>query len=107
MASRSYSPREVARGLRKLTRLYTADQKNGFDRRTTKEKYGWYYLDGVRLFRISSKLPSSGSVGKGRIKSLRNYLYLDADEFDDLCRCPMSGPDFHENIRQLQEQGIL
>ncbi len=107
MASRSYSPREVERGIQKLTNLYSTDHQNGFARRTTKEKFGWYYVDSVREFRISSKLPAKGTVGKGRIKSLRDYLHLSADEFAALCDCPMSGPDYHAKIRQLKQQGSL
>ena len=107
MPSRTYTPREVERGIRKLTRLRSQDPNNGFDQRTTREKYGWYYVDGKRMFRISSKLPSSGSVGRGRIHALRNYLHLDSEQFDDLCRCPMSGPDYHDLIIRLAREGKL
>ena len=96
----NYTVSEVERGIRKLTRLFVRDGRNGFDRRTTREKFGWYYVDGKRQFRVSSKLPTSGSVGKGRVHALRNYLQLDRDEFDDLCKCPMSGPDYHDLIRR-------
>ena len=99
MPSRNYTVPEVERGIRKLTRLFALDGRNGFDRRTTREKFGWYYVDGKRQFYISSKLPTSGSVGKGRVRALRNYLRLDGDQFDDLCKCPMSGPDYHVLIR--------
>lgn len=100
MPSRSYTVSEVERGVRKLTRMFAQDGRNGFDRRTTREKFGWYYVDGKRQFRISSKLPTSGSVGRGRVLALRNYLGLDRDQFDDLCRCPMSGPDYHDLVRR-------
>ena len=100
MPPRSYDVLEVERGVRKLTRLFDRDKRNGFDRRTTREKFGWYYVDGKRQFRVSSKLPTSGSVGKGRVHALRNYLHLDRDQFDDLCKCPMSGPDYHDLIRR-------
>ena len=100
MPSRSYTVSEVERGIGKLTRLFARNGRNGFDRRTTREKFGWYYVDGKRQFRISSKLPTSGAVGKGRVHALRNYLHLDRDQFDDLCKCPMSGPDYHDLIRR-------
>ena len=98
MPSRSYDVPEIERGIRKLTRLFAQDGRNGFARRTTREKFGWYYVDGKRQFYISSKLPTSGSVGRGRVQSLRNYLGLSRDQFDDLCKCPMSGPDYHDLI---------
>ena len=100
MPPRSYDVSEVERGIRKLTQLSTHDKRNGFDRRTTREKFGWYYVDGERQFYVSSKLPPSGSVGRGRVHALRNYLQLDRDQFDDLCKCPMSGPDYHDLIRR-------
>lgn len=99
MSSPSYNVSDVERGIRKLTRMFDRDGRNGFDRRTTREKFGWYYVDGEKQFYISSKLPPSGSVGKGRISALRNYLQLDPDQFDDLCKCRMSGPDYHDLIR--------
>ncbi len=107
MRERSYSVREVEQGIGKLTRLYRQDNSNGFDRRMNREKYGWYYVDGKRRFRISSKLPTRGSVGKGRLRALRNYLRLSREQFDDLCRCPLSGPQYHDIITAMLEGGEL
>ena len=107
MARRTYSNREVERGIGKLTRLHTEDSRNGFDRRHTREKFGWYYVDGIRQFYISSKLPPSGSVGKGRIKSLLTNMRLRPEQFDDLCQCRMSGPDYHDFIKRLVRDNEL
>lgn len=103
MRERSYSVREVEQGIGKLTRLYRQDNSNGFDRRMNREKYGWYYVDGKRRFRISSKLPTRGSVGKGRLRALRNYLRLSVDDFDRLCSCSLTGPQYHAIITAMTE----
>lgn len=103
MRERSYNVREVERGIRKLTRLYSQDNSNGFDRRMNREKYGWYYVDGERKFCISSKLPPSGSVGKGRVRALRNDLRLSVDDFDRLCSCSLTGPQYHAIITAMTE----
>ena len=107
MREKIYNVREVERGIRKLTQLYRQDGFNGFDRRMSREKYGWYYVDGVRKFFISSKLPPSGSVGRGRIRALRNYLHLSVDEFDRLCSCSLSGAHYHALIVAMSETGTL
>lgn len=107
MREKSYNVREVERGIRKLTQLYRQDRSNGFDRRMNRERYGWYYVDGVRKFLISSKLPPSGSVGRGRVRALRNYLRLSVEEFDRLCSCPLSGAQYHAIIVAMSETGTL
>lgn len=107
MREKSYNVREVERGIRKLTQLYSIDKSNGFDRRMSREKYGWYYVDGVRKFFISSKLPPSGSVGRGRIRALRNYLRLSVEEFDRLCSCPLSGAQYHAIVVEMSETRTL
>ena len=107
MRERSYSVREVEQGIGKLTRLYRQDNSNGFDRREGKERWGWYYVDGRKAFFISAKLPTSGSVGRGRVKALRDYMNLSREQFDDLCRCHLSGPQYHNIITTMLEVGEL
>ena len=105
MPERVYSVKEVERGIRKLTALYDQDNLNGFERREGKEKWGWYYVEGQKTFFISSKLPSSGDVGRGRAKALREYLQFSRDQFEDLCKCPLSGPRYHAIIIEKTESG--
>ena len=99
---------EVLRGIEKLTSLFRQSEgANGFDRRTTKEKFGWYYLDGRKLFRISSRIHPQGDLPKWKIKALQEYLKLNRGQFADLCQCKLSGPNYHELIRSKHESGEL
>ena len=107
MSEKSYSVREVERGIRKLTALYRQDRSNGFDRRQGKEKWGWYYVDGQEVFYISSKLPPSGSVARGRIHAMRKQMNLDREQFDKLCQCSLTGPAYHEMIHAMVEAGDI
>ena len=107
MPQRSYSVREVERGIRKLTTTYRRDNANGFERREGKEKWGWYYVDGKKMFYISSKLPPSGDVARGRIHAMRNQMRLTQDQFDRLCKCTISGPEYHSIIVEMLNAGEL
>ena len=90
---------EVRQGYNKLTHLNKVDPAQGLYLRDGSEKFGYYLVDGQRQFRVSSKAPLLKDVGKGRLKALLNYLQLNDDQFKELCRCQMSGPDYHQFIR--------
>jgi hypothetical protein len=88
--------------------MYDQDKSSGFDRREGKEKWGWYYVDGKKVFYISAKLPPRGrDVSPGRINALRNQMKLNREQFDQLCDCPMTGPDYHALIVAKIKQGLL
>ena len=105
MSEKSYSVREVTRGIRKLTDLYARDNTNGFERRQGKEKWGWYYVDGEEAFFISSKLPPRGNVSRGRIHAMRKQMNLNREQFEKLCQCSLSGPAYHDLILAMVEAG--
>ena len=90
---------EVGRGFDKLIQLNQADPKQGLVIRQSSERFGWYLVDGVRQFHVSSKARPSGPVGRGRLQVLRNYLRLSTAEFKNLCECPLTGPQYHQIIR--------
>lgn len=107
MREKIYSVREVTAGIRKLTNLHTHDNSNGFDRREGKEKWGWYYVDGKEAFYISSKLPPSGDVPRGRIDAMRKQMHLNREQFAKLCQCSLSGPNYHNMIVAMAEAGEI
>lgn len=90
---------EVQRAFSKLQQVNTQDLNQGLVIRSSSEKYGYYLIDGKRAFKVSSKARWKGGVGKGRLSSLRAYLKLSQEEFKQLCECPMSGPDYHDLIK--------
>lgn len=90
---------EVQRAFSKLERLNRQDPKQGLVIRSSSEKFGYYLVDGERVFKVSSKARRKGGIGDGRLISLLNYLKLGREEFKQLCECPMSGPDYHALIK--------
>ena len=90
---------EVSSGFGKLVRLHTRDSEQGLELRGPPEYFGWYLVDGVRQFRVSSKARRSGAVGRGRLRALQRYLRLSPVEFQDLCQCRMTGPQYHQVVR--------
>ena len=91
---------DIERGFNKLRRLNRQDEEQGLVIRQSSEKYGHYLIDGERRLLVSSKARTSRSVGRGRLSTLRKYLRLKPDEFQRLCECPMSGPEYHELIKE-------
>ena len=90
---------EVDRGFRKLTRINQIDSEQGLELRGPPEKYGYYLVDGVKQFYVSSKARQSGGIGRGRLSQLQRYLRLTAFQFQELCQCRMTGPQYHQMIR--------
>ena len=90
---------EVDRGFNKLVRLNSNDPDQGLELREAPEEYGYYVVDGVRQFHVSSKARRSGDIGRGRLLQLRKYLKLNPNQFKDLCECRMTGPQYHQMIR--------
>ena len=92
------SGQDVDRGFNKLTSLHRNDPTQGLELRQGPEDYGHYLVDGVRRFHVSSKARQSGGIGRGRLSVLRKYLKLSMDQFQDLCECRMTGPDYHLSL---------
>ena len=88
---RSYTPRQ-------LTRAF--ENKLGIPFRGDRHRSGWYSLDGRKLFRIV--LPKSHRDWGIKTKSnIFEQTKLTRDEFDDLVRCPMTGPQFEARAREV------
>ena len=106
MPRRSYNGNEVDRGFSKLEELYNRNPGNGLNLRSGKEKFGWYYVEGKRVFQVSSK-KGPRSVGAGRAHQLAKYLRLNDNDFAALCDCPMTGPEYHSRIVDRIAKGTL
>lgn len=98
---------DVDRGFKKLEKLNKNDPKQGLKLGKSSEKYGFYFVDGVKQFYVSSKARLSGDIGPGRLLQLRKYLKLTQDQFKDLCECRMTGPEYHQLIRNKLKSGEL
>ncbi len=90
---------DVDRGFNKLTRLNRIDPDQGLELRRAPEEYGYYLVDGVKQFYVSSKSRRSGNIGRGRLAQLCKYLKLNQNQFKDLCECRITGPQYHRMIR--------
>ena len=77
------------------------ENKLGIPFRRGKHRSGSYRLpDGEHLFNVT--LPHSHrSVSKGVQRDLLRHTRLSPDEFDDLVRCPMTGPQYEARAREL------
>lgn len=98
---------DVDRGFKKLESLNKNDPNQGLVLGKSSEKFGYYLVDGVRQFHVSSKARKSGSIGRGRRGVLYKYLKISRDQFKDLCECRMTGPEYHHLIRNKLESGEL
>ena len=96
----------------RLLRNYTARQltnafenKLGIAFRSAKHRSGTYYLpDGQPLFSVT--LPKAHrNWSRGVQRELLRRTKLTPDEFDDLARCPMTGPQFAARARELFNLG--
>ena len=99
------SGQEVERGFDKLIRLNKSNPNQGLQLRQSSEKFGYYFVDGVRQFHVSSKARQSGGVGRGRLATLCRYLKLTPNQFKDLCECRMTGLQYHRMIRDKLGMG--
>ena len=97
---------EVERGFNKLTNV-SDDPGQGLKLRKSSEKFGYYFVDGIRQFHASSKARQSGDVRAGRSLALRKQLGLTLEQFKELCMCQMTGPQFHELVRERIERKRL
>ena len=70
--------------------------------RSNREQYGDYYLDGKYQFKVV--MPNihggSGSVSHGLLKVCRESVALSTQEFSELVRCPMTGEEYDQLIRE-------
>ena len=98
---------DVDRGFKKLERLNSNDHNQGLILRKSSEKYGYYLVDGVRQFHVSSKARRSGGIGRGRLIVLWKYLKISQNQFKDLCECRMTGPEYHQLILNKLKSGEL
>jgi hypothetical protein len=74
--------------------------------RSSKELNYWIHLDGEKVLRVT--LPKSDDeLRVGTQGSIRNQLRLAPTEFDELVRCPMTGPDYLNLLRSKRASGLL
>lgn len=94
----NFSHREVTRALTNKVRLSF---------RGGKERNAWYELDGVARLRVTAPKSHRGGVTPGTLKQIRNDLRLSTSQLGDLIRCPLSGRDYEQLVRQKIEEGQL
>ena len=88
---RSYSPRQLSRAF---------ENKLDIPFRGDRHRSGWYTLGDRRLFRIV--MPKAHRDWSIKTKaSMFGATRLSREEFDDLVRCPMTGPQFEARAREL------
>ena len=90
---RDYRPRDLARAF---------ERKLGVQFREGKHRTGWYRLPegGAGLFFVA--LPKAHRRWSPTVlHSLFKATRLSPEEFDDLVRCPMTGPQFEARAREL------
>lgn len=90
MSPRSQSSRAVTRAFENKLRI---------EFRHSAHKTGWYYLEGVRLFRVS--LPQGQRWSRAVQENVRKVTRLGRDEYDALISCSMSGTDYAVRARNL------
>ena len=70
-----------------------------------KELKGWYWLDGKKALPVYVPHEHGGGHGDSLtynvLRNVRNNLKVTTQEFDDLYKCPMSGPDYDTKVRSM------
>ena len=88
---RSYTPRQLSRAF---------ENKLAIPFRGDRHRSGWYTLGDRKLFRIV--MPKSHRDWAIKTKStMFSATRLSPEEFDDLVRCPMTGPQYEARAREL------
>ena len=78
------------------------ENKLGVPFRSGKHRSGSYRLpDGDRLFNVTLPQQHRRGISRGLQRDLVRKTRLSPDEFDDLVRCPMTGPQFEARAREL------
>ena len=94
-----FRPREVAQAL---------DLKVCDETRRRGEVNCWVIMDGKKLLRITRpQVHRGGSVPRGTLASIRRATRLNAEEFEQLIRCPMSRSEYRDLIRRKRDEGLL
>lgn len=87
-------------GWRELNNAF--GNKLGIPFRTGKHRSGSYLLpDGDHLFHVTLPQQHRRGVSRGIQRDLLRKTRLLPEEFDDLVRCPMTGPQFEARAREL------
>lgn len=90
---RDYRPRD-------LTRAF--ERKLGIQFREGKHRTGWYRLPGTDTGLFPVTLPKAHRRWSPSVRhSLFKATRLSPEEYDDLVRCPMTGPQFEARAREL------
>jgi hypothetical protein len=88
---RSYRPRQLSRAF---------EAKLDIPFRGDRHRSGWYTLGERKLFRIV--MPKTHRDWSIKTKAtMFTATRLSPEEFDDLVRCPMTGPQFEARAREL------
>jgi len=96
MARLRYTRSQVARALKKPNQQ---PLKRG------KELNFYYVLDGEKMWRVFYPKGRRKTVGPGTAKNVINSLRLNREQFAALARCPWTGSDYDNYIRQLRDAG--
>jgi len=94
MSSLNLSAKQIVENVSKKLKLQNV--------KVTREITGDYFLDGKYQFRVT--MPNihgnKGAISTGWLKVCRNSVFLSAGEYADLVRCPMSGDEYEDLIKE-------
>jgi hypothetical protein len=93
----TYKAREIQAGIDKLRVHF----------RTGQERNAWFKIDDKPVLLITAPKIHRGDVPVGTADAIRKQLLLSRDLFDDLVKCPLTGPDYEGLIREKQRTGTL
>jgi hypothetical protein len=82
------------------------EAKSGGIRKTAKEENLRIYVDGKRIGRVT--VPKGrGALHPRTAGKIRDQLKLTADDFSDFVRCPMTGADYEQLLRDKVGAGLI
>lgn len=71
-----------------------------------RELSGWYCLDGVKRFKF--RVPRGrGKISRGFQNQIEDTSRLNNDDFEDLIRCPLTGPKYDSKMKELEKRNLI
>lgn len=65
-----------------------------------KENNRWVVLDGKKVLRVTYPKGHSGDVKPLTLKSIREQMKLEKEDFEQFVECKMSGADYEVHLRK-------
>ena len=71
------------------------------------ERAAWYYVDGLKAFKVRVGQVHSGDMRPGTARDILRSLKLDLPGFNLLVKCDMTQPEYHAYILDLKGRGVI